>query len=108
MPCSQNLVVLTVMSLVWAHLADSTFQMRDVVPMYKLAGPVSGLIQIFESTSDIPRSVLGGSESRFRKGVVVAYQWSGVRRSDSGPVEQTRAVVALSVAPLSPCKTGLV
>ena len=45
------------------------------------------MIQIFESTSNILRPVLGGSEGRFRKGVVVAYPWSGVRGFDSEPVE---------------------
>ena len=87
MPCSQNLVVLAGMPLVRADVADSAVQMLDVVPVYELAGPASGLIQIFESTSDILRSVLGGSEGRFRKGVVVAYSWSGVRGFDSEPVE---------------------
>jgi hypothetical protein len=62
MPCSQNLVVLAGMPLIWAHVADSAVQMLDVVPVYELAGPSSGLIQIFESTSDILRPVLGGSE----------------------------------------------
>jgi len=87
MPCSQNLVVLAGMPLIWAHVADSTVQMLDVVPMHKFAGPASGLIEIFESTSNILRPVLGGSEGRFRKGVVVAYPWSGVRGFDSEPVE---------------------
>ena len=62
MPCSQNLVVLTGMPLVRTDVADSAVQMLDVVPVYELAGPSSGLIQIFESTSDILRPVLGGSE----------------------------------------------
>jgi len=79
MPRSQNLVGLAGMPLIWADVADSAAQMLDVVPVYELAGPASGLIQIFESTSNILRPVLGGSEGRFRKGVVVAYPWSGER-----------------------------
>jgi hypothetical protein len=55
MPSSQNLVVLAGMPLVRAHVADSAVQMLDVVPMHKFAGPASGLIQIFESTSHILR-----------------------------------------------------
>ena len=77
--------------------------MLYVVPMHKFAGPASGLIQIFESTPDILMSVLGGSEGRFRKGVVVARPWSGVRGFDSEPVEhrqnggrfERRAVIAV-------------
>jgi hypothetical protein len=86
MPCSQNLVVLAGMPLIWADVADSTVQMLDVVPVHELASPVSGLIQILESTSDILRPVLGGSEGRFRKGVVVAYPRPGVRGFDPQPV----------------------
>jgi uncharacterized membrane protein len=75
--------------------------MLYVVPMHKFAGPASGLI--FESMSDILRSVLGGSEGRFRKGVVVAHPWSGARGFDSEPVEhrqngghfERRAVIAV-------------
>jgi len=87
MPGSQNLVVFAGMPLIWADVADSAVQMLDVVTMHKFAGPVSGLIQIFESASDILGSVLGGSEGRFRKGVIVAHPWPGVRRFDSEPVE---------------------
>ena len=87
MPCSQNLLVLAGMPLIWADVADSAVQMLGVVPVHELTGPVSGLIQIFESTSDILGPVLGGSEGRFRKGVVVAHPWSGVRGFDSEPVE---------------------
>ena len=87
MPCSQNLVVFAGMPLIWAYVADSAVKMLDVVPVYELTGPVSGLVQIIESASDILRPVLGGSKGRFRKGVVVAYPWSGVRGFDSEPVE---------------------
>ena len=85
MPCSQNLVVFAGMPLVRADVADSAVQMLDVVPVHELTGPVPGLIQIFESTSDIFRPIFGGSEGRFCKGVVVAYPWSGVRGFDPQP-----------------------
>ena len=87
MPCSQNLVVFAGMPLVRADVADTAVQMLDVVPVHELAGPVSGLVQILESTSDILGSVLGGSEGRFCKGVVVTHPWPGVRGFDPQPVE---------------------
>jgi len=59
-PSNQNLVVFAGMPLVQADLADAAVQMPHVVPVHKFAGPVFGLIQIFESTSDILRSVSRG------------------------------------------------
>jgi len=59
MSYTQNLVVLAGMPLVRTDVADSAVKMLDVVPVYELAGPVSGLIQIFESTSNILWPVLG-------------------------------------------------
>jgi len=108
MPCSKNLVVFAGMPLDRAHLAHSTVQMFDVVPVLELAGPVSSLIQIFESTSNIPRPVLGGFEGRSRTGVVVAYPWPGVRGFDSEPVEHRQNGRRFERSAVSPCKTGLV
>ena len=71
MPSSKNLLVLAGMPLVRADVANTAVQMLDVVPVHELAGPVSGLSQIFEPMSRKLRSVLGGSESGFCKGVVV-------------------------------------
>ena len=87
MPRSQNLVALPGMPLDRAHVAVSTVQMLDVVPVHEFAGPVSGLVQIIESASDVLRPVLGGSEGRIPKGVVVAHPWPGVGGFDSQPVE---------------------
>ncbi len=87
MPSSKNLVVLAGMPLVWADVADSTVQMLDVVPMHELAGPVSGLIEIFEPMSRKLRPVFGGSECRFCKSVVVTHTRPGVRGFDPQPVE---------------------
>ncbi len=103
MPSSKNLVVLAGMPLVWADVADSTVQMLDVVPMHELAGPVSGLIEIFEPMSRKLRPVLGGSECRFCKSVVVTHTRPGVRGFDPQPVEhcqdggrfERRAVIAV-------------
>ncbi len=78
MPSSKNLVVLAGMPLVWADVADSTLQMLDDVPMHELAGPVSGLIEIFEPMSRKLRPVLRGSECRFCKSVVVTHTRLGV------------------------------
>jgi len=75
MPFRQNLVISAGMPLVRANVSDSAVQMLHVVPVYVLTRPVSGFVQIIESASDILRLVLGGSEGRFRKGVVVAYPW---------------------------------
>jgi hypothetical protein len=60
MPCGQNLVVLVVMPLVRTDVADCTVQMLEVVRVYEFVGLASGLIKIFDSTSDILRPVLGG------------------------------------------------
>ena len=77
MPSSNNLVVLAGMPLVWADVADSSVQMLDVVPMHELAGPVSGLIEIFEPMSRKLRPVLGGSECQFCNSVVVTHTRPG-------------------------------
>jgi len=50
------------MPLFWTEVTDSAVQVLYVAPAHEFAGPVSGLIQIFESTLDILRSALGGSE----------------------------------------------
>jgi hypothetical protein len=68
MPSGKNPVILAGMPLVRADVADSAVQMLDVLPVHEFACPASPLIQIFESASDILRSVLGGSEGRFCKG----------------------------------------
>jgi len=62
MPGSKNFVLLADMPLFWTDLENSAVQVLDVVPAHEFAGTVSGLIQIFESTLDILRSALGGSE----------------------------------------------
>ena len=88
---SEYLVVLAGMSLARADISDSAVQVLDVVPVHECVGPPPGLIQIFESTSHKLRSVLGGSESRFGKGVIVADPGSGVRRFDAEPVEHRQS-----------------
>ena len=77
---SEYLVVLAGMPLARADISDSAVQVLDVVPVHECVGPPPGLIQIFEPVSHKLRSVLGSSENRFGKGVIVADPGSGVRR----------------------------
>ena len=76
MPSSNYLAVLNSVALVPTDLADTIIQKLSVTG-HEFGGPGSGLIHIPESTSDILKSEVGGSQSRFRKSVAVARPWSG-------------------------------
>ena len=87
MPSSQNRAVLAGLPLIGAGVADSAVQIYAVEAVNALAGLVSGLIQTSESMLDLLGSLFRGSDVQVRKGVVVAYPWSGVGGLDSEAVE---------------------
>ena len=84
-------MVLSGIPLSLAHLAESTEQIFDIVFMYEFAGPGSGLIEIFDSTFDILRPVLGGLGGRFSRSVVIVDPWSGVRWFNRAAAVQARS-----------------
>ena len=65
-------------TLVWAHVADAAVVMVHVAPMHETGRSGAGAIEPVEALGRKVRAVLGST------------------------------AVALSVAPLSPCRTGLV
>jgi hypothetical protein len=92
----------------WAGVtSDTAVQMLVVVPVHERTGPLTRRFLVSEAAGRIRRAVLRGAEQRLDVSVVVGDTRPRVRRLDAEPMQQRETVVAFSVAPLSPCSTGL-